>query len=262
VIEGGRFYVKYEEREQREYPIPLGTRLLVKSGDLVTVGRQLTEGVINPRDILHIMGKEATQQYLVDEIQKVYCSQGVKIHDKHVVVIVSQMLRKVKITSSGDTEILPGELIDRLDYEDINGRVLAEGGDPATAQAVLLGITRASLSKESWLAAASFQETGRVLTDATTKGKTDMLRGLKENVLLGKLIPARVLTDEKTEHREAEELGGPPEEEIGLPPVEESTELLGEAPGILTALGPEQSNELESEQTEAFDPAQGEAEAE
>ena len=262
VIEGGRFYIKYEEREQREYPIPLGTRLLVKSGDLVTVGRQLTEGVINPRDILHIMGKEATQQYLVDEIQKVYCSQGVKIHDKHVVVIVSQMLRKVKITSSGDTEVLPGELIDRLDYEDINGRVLAEGGDPATAQAVLLGITRASLSKESWLAAASFQETGRVLTDATTKGKTDMLRGLKENVLLGKLIPARVLAEEKTEHREAEELGGPPEEEIGLPPVEESTELLGEAPGILTALGPEQSNELESEQTEAFDPAQGEAGAE
>ncbi len=261
VIEGGRFYIKYEEREEREYPVPLGTRLLVKSGDLVKVGQQITEGVINPRDILHIMGKEATQQYLVDEIQKVYCSQGVKIHDKHVAVIVSQMLRKVKVTSSGDTEVLPGELIDRFDYEDINGRVLAEGGDPATAQAVLLGITRASLSKESWLAAASFQETGRVLTDSATKGKTDMLRGLKENVLLGKLIPARVLAEEKTELREGEQLGGPSDEEMGLPSVEETTELLDEESGMLRALGPAQSDELESEPTETFDPSHGEAEA-
>ena len=262
VIEGRRFYIKYEEREEREYPIPLGTRLLVKSGQLVKVGQQLTEGVINPRDILHIMGKEATQQYLVDEIQKVYCSQGVKIHDKHIAVIVSQMLRKVKVSSSGDTELLPGELIDRFDYEDINGRVLAEGGDPATAQAVLLGITRASLSKESWLAAASFQETGRVLTDATTKGKTDVLRGLKENVLLGKLIPARVLREEEVRKREKEELAEPVEEEVGLPPVEEPTELLDEAPDIVAAFGAERGDEFDSEHTEAFDPAQGEAQAE
>jgi DNA-directed RNA polymerase subunit beta' len=153
-------------------------------------------------------------------------------------------------------------LIDRFDYEDINGRVLAEGGDPATAQAVLLGITRASLSKESWLAAASFQETGRVLTDATVKGKTDILRGLKENVLLGKLIPARVLREEEVRKREKEELAESVEEEVGLPPVEEPTELLDEAPDIVAALGAERGDEFDSEQTEAFDPAQGEAQAE
>jgi len=172
--------------------------LLVKSGDRVKVGQQLTEGVVNPHDLLRIMGKEATQQYLVDEIQKVYSSQGVEIHDKHIAIIIRQMLRKVKIVSSGDTELLPGEFVDRFDYEDITERVLAEGGEPATAQAVLLGVTRASLSKDSWLAAASFQETGRVLADAAIKGKMDKLRGLKENVILGKLIPSQILTDEES----------------------------------------------------------------
>ncbi len=199
VIENSRFYVKYEQREEREYIIPHGTRLLVKTGDKVKAGEQLTEGIINPHDILHIMGKEAAQQYLIDEVQKVYRSQGVNIHDKHIAIIVRQMLRKVEIISSGDTELLPGELIDRFDYENVNASVLAEGGEPATAQAVLSGITRASLSKDSWLASASFQEAGRVLVDATTKGKTDKLRGLKENVILGKLIPARILTDEEIE---------------------------------------------------------------
>jgi len=199
IIEDGHLYIKYEERDEREYTIPHGARLLVKSGAMVKAGEQLTEGVIDPHNVLHIVGKEATQQYLLDEIQKVYRSQGVSIHDKHIAVIVRQLLRKVEVISSGDTEILPGELTDRFDYEEINARVLAEGGEPATAQAVLLGITRASLGKDSWLAAASFQETSRVLTDAATKGKIDKLRGLKENIILGRLIPARILTDEETE---------------------------------------------------------------
>ena len=199
IIENNRVHIKYEEREEREYAIPHGTQLLVKSGDRVRVGQQLTEGVVNPHELLRIMGKEATQQYLVDEIQKVYSSQGVEIHDKHIAIIIRQLLRKVKIVSLGDTELLPGEFIDRFNYEDINERVLAEGGEPATAQAVLLGMTRASLSKDSWLAAASFQETGRVLADAAIKGKVDKLRGLKENVILGKLIPSQILADEESD---------------------------------------------------------------
>jgi DNA-directed RNA polymerase subunit beta' len=194
VIEDDRVYVRYEEREEREYSVPHGTYLLVQSGDKVKAGDRLTRGPIDPHDILRIMGKDAVQQYLIDEIQKVYRTQGVTIHDKHIAVIVRQMLGNVRIISSGDTKLLPGELVGRFDYEDINAKVLAEGGEPATAQAALLGITRASLSKDSWLAAASFQETGRVLVDAAVKGKLDGLRGLKENVILGKLIPSRVLS--------------------------------------------------------------------
>ena len=193
VIEGDRVYIKYEEREEREYSIPRGTYLLIQSGDKVRAGGRLTRGPVDPHDILRITGKDAVQQYLIDEIQKVYRIQGVTIHDKHIAVIVRQMLSNVRIVSSGDTKLLPGELVGRFDYEDINAKVLAEGGEPATAQAAFLGITRASLSKDSWLAAASFQETGRVLVDAAIKGKVDGLRGLKENVILGKLIPSRVL---------------------------------------------------------------------
>ena len=191
VVEGDVILIRYEETEERDYPIPGGARLTVQTGSLVHVGQQLTEGVINPHSILRIMGKEATQQYIIDEIQRVYTSQGVGIHDKHVACIVRQMLRRIEVISSGDTELLPGELVNRFDYEDVNARVLAEGGEPATAQAVLLGITRASLNKDSWLAAASFQETNRVLAAAALRGKTDRLRGLKENVILGKLIPSQ-----------------------------------------------------------------------
>jgi len=194
VIEGDHVYVRYEEMEEREYSVPHGAYLLVQSGDKVKAGDRLTRGPISPHDILRIMGKDAVQQYLIDEIQKVYRSQGVTIHDKHIAVITRRILSNVRIISSGDTKLLPGELVDRFDYEDINAKVLAEGGEPATAQAALLGITRASLSKDSWLAAASFQETGRVLVDAAIKGKLDRLRGLKENVILGKLIPSRVLS--------------------------------------------------------------------
>jgi DNA-directed RNA polymerase subunit beta' len=189
-IDGDRLFISYTEEEQREYAAPASAHIRVQTGEHIKAGQQLTEGSINPQDILHILGKEATQQYLVDEVQKVYRSQGVNINDKHIEVIVDRMLSKVRIDSSGDTELVPGELIGIFRYEDINAKVLAEGGEPATAQAVLMGITRASLNTDSWLAAASFQETTRVLTEAAVKGEIDRLVGLKENVIIGKLIPA------------------------------------------------------------------------
>ena len=189
-VDPGRVVVLYEEREEREYPIPATARLKVENGARVRAGEQLTEGSVNPQAILRIQGREAVQRYLVEEVQKVYRSQGVTINDKHIEVIVRQMLRKVMVATPGDTELLPGELVDRFAYEDVNAKVLAEGGEPATAQTVLLGVTKASLNTESFLAAASFQETTRVLTEAAVNGKTDHLNGLKENVIIGKLIPA------------------------------------------------------------------------
>jgi DNA-directed RNA polymerase subunit beta' len=195
-FEEDTLYINYVDTDEREYFVPQGIHLTVKPGDVVEAGQQITEGVLAPQDILQVIGKEAVERYLVDEVQKVYRSQGVSIHDKHIAVIVRQMLRKVIIIGSGDTKLLPGELVDQLNYEDVNARVIAEGGEPASARAVLQGISRASINKESWLASASFQETGRVLVDAATKGKTTQLLGLKENVILGKLIPSRVLTDE------------------------------------------------------------------
>jgi DNA-directed RNA polymerase subunit beta' len=189
-IEGDQLFISYVEEQQQEYVVPASAHTRVQTGEQVKAGQQLTEGSINPQDILRILGKEATQQYLVDEVQKVYRSQGVNINDKHIEVIVHRMLSKVRIDSSGDTELVSGELIDIFRYEDINAKVLAEGGEPATAHSVLLGITRASLNTESWLAAASFQETTRVLTEAAVKGQIDRLVGLKENVIIGKLIPA------------------------------------------------------------------------
>jgi DNA-directed RNA polymerase subunit beta' len=191
IIEGEQLFISYEEKEEREYAIPAAARICVQTEDQIKAGQWLTEGSINPQDILRILGREAVQQYLVDEVQKVYRSQGVSINDKHIEVIVHQMLTKVRIDSSGDTELVPGELIDRFYYEDINANVLAEGGEPATAHTVLMSITRASLSTDSWLADASFQETTRVLTEAAIYGKIDKLTGLKENVIIGKLIPAR-----------------------------------------------------------------------
>ena len=187
--------VVYEETEEREYPVPAAARIRVKDGDQVRAGQQLTEGQLNPQDILRIMGPEEVQVYLVEEVQKVYHSQGVTINDKHIEVVVRQMLRKVQVDMPGDTDMLPGELIDRYKYEEKNFRVLAEGGEPATAVPVLLGVTKASLSTSSFLAAASFQETTRVLTEAAISGQVDHLLGLKENVIIGKLIPARAKID-------------------------------------------------------------------
>jgi DNA-directed RNA polymerase subunit beta' len=198
-IEDNQIVVNYEEKEEREYIVPGATHIRVQTGAEVTAGQQLTDGSIDPQDILLIMGRDAVQRYLVDEVQKVYRSQGVNIDDRHIEVIAHQMLSKVRIDSSGDTELVPGELIDRFKYEDINAKVLAEGGEPATAHTVLLGITRASLSTDSWLAAASFQETTRVLTDAAIYGKIDRLVGLKENVIIGKIIPAQHVTPEELE---------------------------------------------------------------
>jgi DNA-directed RNA polymerase subunit beta' len=190
-VEKGSVVIRYEEKDERKYIIPASTHIRVQTGDLVKAGQQMTDGSINPQDILSVLGKDAVQRYLVDEVQKVYCSQGVHINDKHIEVIVRQMLAKVRVESTGDTEFIHRELVDRYRFEETNAKVLSEGGEPATAQTVLMGITRASLSTESWLAAASFQETTRVLTEAAIHGKLDRLVGLKENVIIGKLIPAR-----------------------------------------------------------------------
>ncbi len=171
-------------------PIPFGLRLRTGDGDKVQAGDQLTEGPVNPHDILRIRGLQALQSYLVEEIQSVYRSQGVDINDKHIEIIARQMLRRVKVEEPGNTEFLPGELVDKFAFEDENTKAIAEGLEPAKARPVLLGITKASLATESFLSAASFQETARVLTDAATKGKVDPLIGLKENVIIGKLIPA------------------------------------------------------------------------
>jgi DNA-directed RNA polymerase subunit beta' len=190
-----RVSILYEEREEREYAVPATARVRVEPSEYIRAGQQLTDGPLDPQDILRIMGPEAVQLYLVEEVQKVYRNQGVNINDKHIEVIVRQMMRKVIIDSPGDTAMLPGEYVDRFEYEEANAKVFAEGGEPATAVPVLLGVTKASLNTSSFLAAASFQETTRVLTEAAISGKTDRLLGLKENVIIGKLIPARAPID-------------------------------------------------------------------
>jgi DNA-directed RNA polymerase subunit beta' len=182
--------VRAEDIVEREYAISHNARLLVEEGQLVRAGDPITDGPINPQEYLDTRGRDAVQRYLVKEVQKVYRSQGVTINDKHIEIIVRQMLRKVRIDQPGDSDLLPTELIDRLDFEEVNNRVLAEGGEPSTAQTVLLGVTKASLNTSSFLAAASFQETTRVLTEAAINGAKDHLIGLKENVIIGKLIPA------------------------------------------------------------------------
>jgi DNA-directed RNA polymerase subunit beta' len=199
ILGDGRLYIKYEEKEEREYVIQAAAQLRIKNGDKVETGMQLTEGSLNPQDLMRVMGRNAVQQYLVEEVQKVYRSQGVNINDKHIETITRQMLTQVRITSSGDTKLVTGEIVDKFHYEDTNAKVLAEGGEPATALPILLGITRASLNTDSWLAAASFQETTRVLTEAAVYGKVDKLIGLKENVIIGKLIPAHNPTHDTSE---------------------------------------------------------------
>ncbi len=187
---GSTLTLHTEEVDVREYPVPHSARLRVADGVTVLAGDPLTEGSMNPKDLLQIKGVDTVQRFLVGEVQKVYRSQGVTINDKHIEIIVRQMLRKVTVDNAGDTELLPSELIDRFEFEETNNRILAEGGEPATAQTVLLGVTKASLNTSSFLAAASFQETTRVLTEAAINGSKDHLIGLKENVIIGKLIPA------------------------------------------------------------------------
>jgi DNA-directed RNA polymerase subunit beta' len=176
--------------DETAFPISKRARLLVGEGDHVEVGQKLTVGATNPHDVLRILGQRAVQVHLVGEVQKVYNSQGVSIHDKHIEIIIRQMLRRVTIIESGDAELLPGELVERSKFETENRRVVQEGGHPASGRPQLMGITKASLATESWLSAASFQETTRVLTDAAINAKSDSLIGLKENVIIGKLIPA------------------------------------------------------------------------
>jgi DNA-directed RNA polymerase subunit beta' len=200
--------VRTLDEEVREYAIPHQVRIRPeldrRDGQKVVIkaGQQVTEGSISPQELLHILGKEAVQTFLVDEVQKVYRSQGVDINDKHIEVIVRQMMRKVRVDAAGDTGLLPGEIVSQWEYEEGNAKALAEGGEPATAQTVLLGLIKAALNTTSWLSAASFQETTRVLTEAAISGKVDRLRGLKENVIIGKLIPAGTGLDYYKKQRE------------------------------------------------------------
>jgi DNA-directed RNA polymerase subunit beta' len=174
----------------RSYDVAVGKHMRVHEGDQVRAGDRLSEGPINPHDVLRIKGPRAVQEYLLNEIQEVYRLQGVKINDKHIGVIVRQMLQKVRITDPGDTSMLEGEHVDRVEFREVNQRALTETLRPARSEPLLLGITKASLTTESFISAASFQETTRVLTDAAVRGARDDLKGLKENIIIGHLIPA------------------------------------------------------------------------
>jgi DNA-directed RNA polymerase subunit beta' len=185
-----RVYVTPDVGEQVEYQISKSKQFLVAEGDRVRAGEQLTAGQPDPHDILAVLGLYELTRYLVDEAQEVYRLQGVRINDKHIEVIVRQMLSKVRVVDSGDTHFLQQDVVDRHVFRDENKRVLGDGGEPATFEPVLLGITKASLSTESFISAASFQETTKVLTEASLSAKTDNLRGLKESVIMGRLIPA------------------------------------------------------------------------
>jgi DNA-directed RNA polymerase subunit beta' len=179
-----------EPLEPKAYQLPRRTRLLVHNGEIVEPGDAFHEGSRAPADLLRLKGSTPTELYLVGEVQKVYRSQGVDIHDKHIELIVRQMLKKVRVENPGDTELLPGQLVDKVVLERENARIAEEGKEQATFEPLILGITKASLATESFLSAASFQETTKVLTDASIEGKVDRLLGLKENVIIGKLIPA------------------------------------------------------------------------
>ncbi len=217
--------------EEVAYPVTKRSRLLIADGDHVAVGQQLVAGAVDPKKVLRILGPRAVQKHLVDEVQEVYRSQGVDIHDKHIEVIVRQMLRRVTVLDSGDSRLLPGELSERTVFEDENRRVVSEGGQPASGRPELMGITKASLATDSWLSAASFQETTKVLTEAAMSGRRDSLRGLKENVILGKLIPAgtglpryRNVSVEPTEAAKAELYPSFGYDEIDYGPVGASSE--------------------------------------
>ncbi|MFV1995803.1 MAG: DNA-directed RNA polymerase subunit beta', partial [Verrucomicrobiales bacterium] len=179
-----------ETGDEEEHLIPMSKHIIVLKGDFVLKGSQLTEGPVVPHEVLEICGPHELQEHLVNEVQEVYRLQGVEINDKHIEIITRQMLRKVKITDPGDTSFLWGDQVERTTFEDVNRDIVDQGGKPAEGDPVLLGITKASLETDSFISAASFQDTTRVLTDAATLGKVDILRGFKENVIMGHLIPA------------------------------------------------------------------------
>jgi len=185
-----KIYVIGDDSEQREYSLPRGVHINVQEGERVKAGEPLMDGPRNPHDILDVLGEKELQKYLVNEIQEVYRLQGVNINDKHLEVIVRQMMRWVKVEDIGDTEFLPEEVVDKFKFRGENQRVVEAEQRPAQGKAILLGITKASLSTDSFISAASFQETTRVLTEAAINGKVDYLRGLKENVIMGRLVPA------------------------------------------------------------------------
>jgi DNA-directed RNA polymerase subunit beta' len=213
-----RLYVVYSEGNEEEIVIPSGLNVIVEDGEEITPGKAFTDGPPNPHDIVRLKGIEAAQKYLVDEVQSVYRSQGVEIADKHIEVIVRQMTRKVKVDEPGETIMLPGELLERFYIEGENEKAKQSGIREATYTAILLGITKASLNTESFISAASFQETTRILTEAAVEGKKDWLRGLKENVIIGRLIPAGTGFQGHTTAPEEEE-----EEEDIYPPIGEGS---------------------------------------
>jgi DNA-directed RNA polymerase subunit beta' len=267
--EGKALVVRAEDVVEREYPIPHSAKLLVENGQEIRAGDQISEGPINPQEFLETRGRESVQRYLVKEVQKVYRSQGVTINDKHIEIIVRQMLRKVRVDQPGDTELLPSELIDRFEFEEQNHKVLAQGGEPATAQTVLLGITKASLNTSSFLAAASFQETTRVLTEAAINGSKDRLIGLKENVIIGKLIPAgsgapqNLAAARERARREAEEAlagGALPEREEEYNPFLEAIAAAAPAPQPENPFVAEASAATEADLAEDGDEEEDEAE--
>jgi DNA-directed RNA polymerase subunit beta' len=185
-----KIYVEGEDGEKREYSLPRGVHIKVQEGEKIKAGEPLMDGPRDPHDILAVLGEKELQKYLVNEIQEVYRLQGVNINDKHLETISRQMMRWVKVEDIGDTEFLPEEIVDKFKFRTENSKVLEAGGRPAQGKAMLLGITKASLSTDSFISAASFQETTRVLTEAAINGKVDYLRGLKENVIMGRLVPA------------------------------------------------------------------------
>jgi DNA-directed RNA polymerase subunit beta' len=189
-VEDRKVIISYDQVEEAEYEVPPSARILVKEGEQVQAGQPLTEGSLNPHRTLRILGREACEMYLLTEVQKVYRSQGQNINDKHFEVIIRKMLSKVQVTQPGGSNLLPGDLVDRLYLQHMNEMLLKEGQHPARAVQVLLGVTKASLSTESFLSASSFQHTIKVLAGAAIEGKIDYLHGLKENVIIGKLIPA------------------------------------------------------------------------
>jgi len=216
--------------DAKEYSLPRGVHVNVQEGDRVTAGEPLMDGPRNPHDILAVLGEKELQAYLVNEIQEVYRLQGVGINDKHIEVIVRQMMRWVKVEDVGDTEFLIDEQVDKFRFNEENERVLTNGGQPAKGRPLLLGITKASLSTDSFISAASFQETTRVLTEASISGKMDYLRGLKENVTMGRLIPAGTGFDFYRDVRiEADEPPPPP------PPSPEELELQREMDDLTDA---------------------------